>query len=64
MKTWLTAGDEHVRPSHVQAGQQYADGIPIDDLFQVGDDEMDAPGNGSDPAEAINCRCALGYEKA
>jgi hypothetical protein len=64
VKTWLTAGDEHVRPSHVQAGQQYADGIPIGDMFHVGDDEMDAPGNGSDPAESINCRCATGYEKA
>jgi hypothetical protein len=55
VKTWLTAGDENVRPTHVQAGQQYADGIPIDEMFQVGDDEMDAPGNGSDPAETINC---------
>jgi phage portal protein BeeE len=64
VKTWLTAGDENVRPTHQQAGEQYADGIPIGDLFQVGDDEMDAPGNGSDPAETINCRCALGYEKA
>jgi phage portal protein BeeE len=63
-KTWLTAGDENVRPTHVQAGEQYADGIPIDEMFEVGDDEMDAPGNGSDPAETINCRCALGYEKA
>jgi hypothetical protein len=39
----------------VEAGAQYADGIPIDEMFQVGDDEMDAPGNGSDPAEVINC---------
>jgi phage portal protein BeeE len=64
VKTWLTAGDEDVRPTHVQAGEQYADGIPIGDMFEVGDDEMDAPGNGSDPAETINCRCALGYEKS
>jgi hypothetical protein len=55
VKTGITAGDENVRPSHVQAGQEYADGIPIDDEFQVGDDSMDAPGNGSDPAESINC---------
>lgn len=55
VKTWLTAGDENVRPTHQQAGEEYADGIPIDDMFQVGDDEMDAPGNGSDPAETINC---------
>jgi hypothetical protein len=64
LKTWITAGDEAVRPTHVAAGARYADGIPIGDMFQVGDDEMDAPGNGSDPAETINCRCALGYEKA
>jgi hypothetical protein len=64
LKTWITAGDENVRPTHVEAGAQYADGIPIDEMFQVGDDQMDAPGNGSDPAEVINCRCAMGYEKA
>lgn len=64
VKTWLTAGDENVRPTHQAAGEEYADGIPIDEMFQVGDDEMDAPGNGSDPAETINCRCATGYEKA
>jgi phage portal protein BeeE len=64
VKTWLTAGDENVRPTHQAAGEEYADGIPIDELFQVGDDEMDAPGNGSDPAEVINCRCTEGFEKA
>jgi hypothetical protein len=55
LKTWITAGDENVRPTHVEAGAQYADGIPIDEMFQVGDDQMDAPGNGSDPGEVINC---------
>ena len=55
LKTWITAGDENVRPTHVEAGAQYTDGIPIDEMFQVGNDEMDAPGNGSDPAETINC---------
>jgi phage portal protein BeeE len=64
LKTWITAGDENVRPTHVEAGAQYADGIPIQEMFHVGNDEMDAPGNGSDPAEVINCRCAMGYEKA
>jgi phage portal protein BeeE len=64
VKTWITAGDENVRPTHQSAGEEYAGGIPIDDLFQVGDDEMDAPGNGSDPAENINCRCTEGFEKA
>jgi phage portal protein BeeE len=64
LKTWITAGDENVRPTHVDAGARYEEGIPIGEMFQVGDDEMDAPGNGTDPAETINCRCAMGYEKA
>jgi phage portal protein BeeE len=64
LKTWITAGDENVRPTHMDAGARYEEGIPIGEMFQVGDDEMDAPGNGSDPAETINCRCAMGYEKA
>jgi phage portal protein BeeE len=64
LKTWITAGDENVRPTHMEAGARYSDGIPIGEMFQVGNDEMDAPGNGSDPAEVINCRCAMGYEKA
>jgi uncharacterized protein with gpF-like domain len=60
-KIWLTAQDEKVRDSHVQAGKDYVDGIAIDENFNVGGDEMDAPGNGSDAGENINCRCALGY---
>jgi hypothetical protein len=64
LKTWITAGDENVRPTHVEAGAAYASGIPIDEMFQVGDDQMDAPQNGSDPGENINCRCAMGYEKS
>jgi len=64
VKSWLTAGDENVRPSHVKAGQQYADGIPIEEMFRVGDDEMDAPGNGGDPSENVGCRCTVLYLKA
>jgi uncharacterized protein with gpF-like domain len=64
LKTWITAGDENVRPTHMDAGARYEDGIPIGEMFRVGDDEMDAPGNGSDPGENISCRCAMGWEKA
>ena len=64
LKTWITAGDEAVRPTHAEAGERYAYGIPIDEMFQVGGDEMDVPGNGSDPGENISCRCAMGWEKA
>lgn len=63
-KIWLTAGDENVRPTHEQAGRDYADGIPITEDFSVGGDEMSAPGNGSDPGENINCRCTMDYQKA
>lgn len=60
-KHWLTAGDENVRLTHIEAGAAYADGIPMNEKFVVGGDKMDAPGGGSDPAENINCRCTLYY---
>lgn len=58
-KIWLTAGDELVRPTHADAeGQE----VPLDQPFQVGDDELAYPGDpdGSD-AEVCNCRCTLIY---
>ncbi len=61
LKHWLTAGDENVRETHVKAGRDYEDGIPIDEEFRVGADLMQAPGGGSDPGENINCRCTLYY---
>jgi len=60
-KVWLTAADEHVRLSHEQAGVAYAKGVPLKELFRVGNDAMDAPGCGKDPSENINCRCTVGY---
>jgi hypothetical protein len=62
-KVWLTAADEWVRPDHMQAGMAYARGIPVEDLFLVGQDKMIAPGNGKDPAQNINCRCTVAYVK-
>lgn len=64
LKCWLSSRDAAVRPTHQQADDEYQDGIPIDDLFQVGDDEMDAPGEGTDPSEVCNCRCTLYYVEA
>lgn len=61
LKGWLTAGDERVRETHQIAGEEYADGIPIDEDFVVGGDRMEEPGNGKDPGENINCRCTLFY---
>jgi HK97 family phage portal protein len=59
LKGWLTAGDEHVRKSHADAGDKYADGIPLDIPFTVGGENLMYPGDPSgSPANIINCRCA------
>ncbi len=54
-KTWLTAGDDRVRPDHVDANRQT---VGVNEPFQVGDSLLQYPG---DPAGAdedtINCRC-------
>lgn len=60
-KCWLTAMDERVRETHADAGVRYAGGIPLNEEFVVGRDRMQAPGNGTDPGENINCRCTLYY---
>lgn len=57
-KSWLAALDGRCRPTHSQAHADYfEEGIPINDMFHVGGDEMLCPGGGSDPGENINCRC-------
>lgn len=52
-KTWVSAGDETVRPSHSDADGQ---SVPVDDTFDVGDEQLMYPGDpeGSDD-ETINC---------
>jgi len=55
-KRWWSAEDERTRETHLDAhGQVRA----LSELFQVGLDAMDGPGQGSDPAENINCRCVV-----
>ena len=62
LKHWLSSRDSHVRDTHLEADQRYrANGIPIDETFEVGGDSMLAPGEGNDPAEVCNCRCTLYY---
>jgi uncharacterized protein with gpF-like domain len=57
-KQWLTAGDEHVRGSHVAAGS--SEPIPLTDKFIVGGAALDGPGDPSGPPEeVINCRCTV-----
>jgi hypothetical protein len=58
-KTWLSGQDDRVRPTHQDADGQT---VPIGGTFQVGDDQLDYPGDpsGSDE-EVINCRCTVIY---
>jgi SPP1 gp7 family putative phage head morphogenesis protein len=55
-KRWWTAEDERTRETHLDAHGQT---VQLSEMFQVGLDAMDGPGQGSDPAENINCRCVV-----
>ena len=61
-KVWISAEDERTRESHSMVdSESHSNPIAMDEMFVVGMDSMEAPGQGSDPAENINCRCVLGY---
>ncbi len=62
-KHWLTSGAEDTRESHKEAERRYADGIPINEDFIVGEDRMAMPGLGSVAEENINCVCVVTYSK-
>lgn len=61
-KTWVTFGDNKVRPSH-----KAVDGtrIPIDEAFTVGGSKLMFPNDtslGADAEEIVNCRCTLRFD--
>lgn len=56
IKTWLTAGDDRVRPSHEELDEQSA---PLNGTFANG---CRFPGDPAGPPEEVwNCRCTLTY---
>lgn len=58
LKSWVTAGDEGVRPAHVDAGYRYAEGIALDVPFEVAGEMLMYPGDPSgSAANIIMCRC-------
>jgi hypothetical protein len=58
-KTWLTAGDERVRPTHVAASGQT---VPLDQFFLVGVGSLQYPGDPSGPPEEVwACRCSVTF---
>lgn len=62
MKTWQTMMDDRVRDTH-----EYLEGmtVPIDSRFYTFDgDSARYPGDFSDPANSINCRCRISLSMA
>ena len=56
-RTWVTARDERVRPTHHAAAGQVRG---IDEPFVVGGAQLRYPGDSRAPArETVNCRCSL-----
>lgn len=59
-KTWMTEMDNRVRPWHEEVNGVR---IPIDDMFQVGNDSMRFPHDyTASPENIVNCRCSCKYE--
>ena len=56
MKAWYAALDGRERPSHAAAHGQIR---KAGELFEVGSDRMEAPGQGSSARENVNCRCVV-----
>ncbi len=60
-KGWLRTYDDRTRDSHIEMGNKYADGIPIDEEF-INDEtggHGQAPGQMGTADDDINCRCSL-----
>ena len=56
---WLSSRDPKVRESHAAADGQR---VKIGDLFNVGGEELEYPGDPSgSPENVINCRCIATY---
>lgn len=60
-KEWVAVNDDRTRDDHAEVNGTI---VPIDEKFQVGDDEMVGPHDpDAEPGNVINCRCALIYSK-
>lgn len=62
-KTWMTQGDDKVRPTHVLVDNTK---IGVFEPFSVGDSKLMFPRDyslGADSNEIINCRCVAIYSK-
>jgi hypothetical protein len=60
-KTWVTVGDERVRPSHQEVAGMV---LNLDESFGVAGENMLYPGDlesGATASNVINCRCSIDY---
>ena len=61
-KSWLTSGLPGTRPTHLDAEAQPP--IELNQTFKVGADDLQYPGDpAGSPAEVINCRCTIIYNR-
>ena len=59
-KTWICSMLPNSRETHIDADGQ---SVPQDSAFEVGDEELQFPGDPDGSAEeTINCLCSIGYE--
>lgn len=56
-REWVAVMDDRTREDHADADGQT---VGMDEPFQVGDESLDFPGDGS-PENSINCRCTVAY---
>ena len=59
LKRWNPTLSDRTREEHADMASSPA--IALDELFEVGGEMLDRPGDGS-PENAINCKCILTYE--
>lgn len=62
LKVWISVHDDRTREDHLDAEDEYEDGIPLNAYFDVGGDSMMHPGDGALPEENINCRCTIAFQ--
>lgn len=61
-KAWVSAQDDRTREAHQEASATYAEGIPLDEPFEIDGEALMYPGDPDGSAEnVINCRCTLVY---
>ncbi len=63
LKAWSPTLDDRTRPEH--AAMDGSEPIGMDELFDVGGEMLDRPGDpAGSPENTISCRCVCTYSEA